>query len=108
MLLDWRPIQSRGRRTEIEKLLTMTVGKKLMICIAAMLTVVLGLAAAGWYSNRNLSKELNFATETVATRAIFAGELRAEVVTLREKQRGVLMYAFGREAKKVEQNRAEF
>jgi methyl-accepting chemotaxis protein len=86
----------------------MTVGKKLMICIATMLAVVLGLAAAGWYSNRGLSKELTFATETVATRAIFAGELRAEVVTLREKQRGVLMYAFGREAKKVEQNRTEF
>ena len=86
----------------------MTVGKKLTICIAAMLAVLLGLVAAGWYSNRNLSKELSFATETVATRAILAGELRAEVVTLREKQRGVLMYAFGREAKKVEQNRAEF
>ncbi len=86
----------------------MTVGKKLMSCIAAMLAVVLCLAAAGWYSNRNLSKGLMFATETVATRAILAGELRAEVVTLREKQRGVLMYAFGREAKKVEQNRNEF
>jgi methyl-accepting chemotaxis protein/methyl-accepting chemotaxis protein-1 (serine sensor receptor) len=88
--------------------MTMTVGMKLTICIAAMLAVVLGLAAAGWYSNRNLSKELSFATETLAARAILAGELRAEVVTLREKQRGVLMYAFGREAKKVEQNRAEF
>jgi methyl-accepting chemotaxis protein len=88
--------------------MTMTVGKKLTICIAAMLAVVLGLAAAGWYSNRNLSKELSFATETVAARAILASELRAEVITLRETQRGVLMYAFGREPKKVEQNRAEF
>lgn len=86
----------------------MTVGKKLMICVAAMLAVVLGLAAAGWYTSRNLSKELNFATETVAARAILAGELRAEVVTLREKQRGVLMYAFGRDGKKIDQNRAEF
>jgi len=86
----------------------MTIGKKLTICIAAMLAVVLGLAAAGWYSSRNLSKELSFATETIATGAILAGELRAEVVTMREKQRGVIMYAFGREAKKVEQNRTEF
>ena len=32
----------------------MTVGKKLMICITAMLTVVLGLAGSGWYAKWQL------------------------------------------------------
>jgi len=86
----------------------MTIGKKLMTCVAGMLAVVLGLAAAGWYSNQNLGNELKFATATVGTRALLAGELRGEVVTMREKQRGVVMYGLGHEAKKVDQNRGEF
>jgi methyl-accepting chemotaxis protein/methyl-accepting chemotaxis protein-1 (serine sensor receptor) len=86
----------------------MTVGKKLMICIAGMLAVVLGLAAAGWYSNQNLGNELKFATGTIGARAILAGELRGEAIALREKQRGVVMYGFGHEPQKVDQNRGEF
>jgi hypothetical protein len=39
----------------------MTIGEKLMTCVAGMLAVVLGLAA-GWYSNKNLGNELKFAT----------------------------------------------
>jgi methyl-accepting chemotaxis protein len=86
----------------------MAVGKKLTICIAGMLAVVLTLAGAGWYSNRNAASQLKFATATVAARAIIAGEMRANVITLREKQRGMLMYALGRDNKRANSNRAEF
>jgi methyl-accepting chemotaxis protein len=86
----------------------MTVGKKLTICIAGMLAVVLGLAAAGWYSSHNLGGELKRATGVVGARAISAGELRAEVIALREKQRGILMYALARDYKRSSSNRAEF
>jgi hypothetical protein len=86
----------------------MSIRTKLMNCVAGMLAVVLGLAAAGWYSNQRLANELKLATETIARSAILAGEVRADVVALREKQRGVLMYSFGKETKKVDQNRGEF
>jgi len=86
----------------------MTVGKKLMICIAGMLVVVLALAGAGWYSTQNLGNQLKFAMETVATRAILAGELRADVIATREKQRGVLMYALGHDSKRSDSNRVEY
>lgn len=86
----------------------MPVGKKLMIWIAGMLAAVLALAGVGWYSNQNLGKELKFATATVSTRAILAGELRGDVVAMREKQRGVLMYALAHDNKRADSNRAEF
>ena len=86
----------------------MTLGKKLAFCIAAMLAVVLGMAGAGWYSDRALANQLKFATQTVAERAILAGEMRGDVVAMREKQRGMLMYALMHDAKRADSNRAEF
>jgi methyl-accepting chemotaxis protein/methyl-accepting chemotaxis protein-1 (serine sensor receptor) len=73
-----------------------------------MLAVVAGLAAVGWYASHNLGDQLTLATESVGARAIFAGELRAEVIALREKQRGILMYAFAHDAKRSKANVAEF
>jgi methyl-accepting chemotaxis protein len=86
----------------------MTVEKKLMTCIAAMLAVVLALAGAGWYSSQNLSNQLKFATATVAARGIAAGDLFGNVTALREKQRGLLMYALAHDNKRADANRAEF
>jgi methyl-accepting chemotaxis protein len=79
-----------------------------MFGIAGMLAVLLSLAGAGWYSTQNLSNQLTFAMKIVGTRAIRAGELRGDIIALREKQRGVLMYALGRDPKHAESNRAEF
>lgn len=87
---------------------TVTIGKKLMICIAGMLAVVLSLAGAGWYSNQNLGNQLKFATATVGMRSILGGQLRSDLIAMREKQRGVLMYALGRDRKSAASNRAEF
>jgi methyl-accepting chemotaxis protein len=86
----------------------MTVGKKLMICVAGMLAVVLNLAGSGWYSNQNLASQLKFAMETVAARTILAGEMRSDVVALGEKQRGMLMYALAHDRKRADLNRVEF
>ncbi len=86
----------------------MTVGKKLMICIAGMLAVVLGLAGGGWYTNQKLAGQLSFATENLITRSMLTGELRGEIVTLREKQRGIMLYAFANDYKASEANHTDF
>jgi methyl-accepting chemotaxis protein/methyl-accepting chemotaxis protein-1 (serine sensor receptor) len=86
----------------------MTVGKKLTICIAGMLAALLGLAGAAWYATQSLGSELNFATTTVGLRTLTAGALQAEVSGLREKERGLLMYAFGHDKKRVDSNQDEF
>jgi len=86
----------------------MTIGKKLMICVAGMLAAVTSLAGVAWYATKSLGDELNFATTTVGTRAIAAGELRSQVIGLREKQRGMLMYSLAHDTKRADSNRAEF
>ena len=67
----------------------MTIEKKLTICIVAMLVVVLGLAAGGWYTNQKFASRLNFAMENSMTRAILSGQLRGEIVAMSETQRGI-------------------
>ncbi len=86
----------------------MTIGKKLMICIAGMLAVVLALAGTGWYSSHSLGAELNFTTRTVGARSILGGELNAQAIALRERLRGLLLYALARDRKLSDQNRDEF
>jgi methyl-accepting chemotaxis protein len=86
----------------------MTIGKKLMICIVGMLAVILSLAGAGWYSSQSVGNELSFATGTVGPRTILGGELRSNVIAVREKQRGVLMYALAHDTKRANSNRDEF
>ena len=86
----------------------MTVGKKLMICIAGMAAVIVGLASAGWYSTQNLGNELKFATGTVGERTILGGAMRGDVMAMRIRQRGVLMFAFGHDGKNADSNRVEF
>jgi methyl-accepting chemotaxis protein len=79
-----------------------------MICIAGMLTAMLSLAAVAWYNGQSLGNQLTFATNTVGTRSIIGGRLRSDVTALREKQRGMIMYAFAHDNKRVESNRSEF
>jgi methyl-accepting chemotaxis protein len=86
----------------------MAVEKKLMICIAGMLAVVFGLAGGGWYTNQKLAGQLSFATENSMTKAILTGELRGEFVALREKQRGIMLYAFANDYQASEANHSEF
>jgi methyl-accepting chemotaxis protein len=86
----------------------MTIGKKLAICIAGMLAAVLSLAGVAWYGTYSLGSELSFATNTVGMRAITAGALCSEVVGLREKQRGMLLYSLARDKKRADSNRVEF
>jgi methyl-accepting chemotaxis protein/methyl-accepting chemotaxis protein-1 (serine sensor receptor) len=86
----------------------MTVGKKLMICIVAMLVVVLGLASGGWYTNQKLAGQLSFALENSMTRAILTGQLRGEIVAMREMQRGIMLYGFANDYKRSETNHTEF
>jgi methyl-accepting chemotaxis protein/methyl-accepting chemotaxis protein-1 (serine sensor receptor) len=86
----------------------MTVGKKLMICIAGMLLAVLSLGGIAWYATNSLGSELNFATTNVGLRTLTAGILRSEVAGLREKQRGMLMYSLAHDNKHADLNHAEF
>ncbi len=86
----------------------MTVGKKLMFCITGMLAAVLSLAGVAWYATESLGNELNFATANVGARAITAGSLLGEVIGLREKQRGMLMYSFAHDVKRADENRTQF
>jgi len=86
----------------------MALGKKLTICIAGMLTAVLGLAAAGWYSSQKLTDSLKFATEVAIPKALLAGELRGELAALREEQRGILLYAFANDYQRSDSNHADF
>jgi methyl-accepting chemotaxis protein len=86
----------------------MTVGKKLTICIVGMLVVVLGLAAGGWYTNQMLAGQLSFAMENSITTAILSGELRGEIVAMRETQRGIMLYGFTNDYKRSETNHTEF
>jgi methyl-accepting chemotaxis protein len=71
----------------------MNVGKRLMLCIAGMLAVVLGLAASGWYSNRSLATNLSFATSTVAIKINLGGQLSTHAFGMRTEHRGLLLYA---------------
>jgi len=84
----------------------MAAGKKLTICIAGMLVVVLTLAGAGWYSNQYLTSQLKFATETVVGRLTLAAEMRADLAAMRLAQRGSLMYALAHDNKLRDSNRA--
>lgn len=69
-----------------------------MVCVAAMLAVILGLAGAWWYSLRAFSSELALSAETVGPRSILAGELRGDLVALQESTRGVILYTLARDA----------
>jgi methyl-accepting chemotaxis protein len=86
----------------------MNIRKKLILCIAGLLAVVLSLAGSGWYSTRSLGNLLAFATQTVSWRAVLASELRTDIVDMRAKQLGVLTYALTHETKRVELNRKDF
>jgi methyl-accepting chemotaxis protein/methyl-accepting chemotaxis protein-1 (serine sensor receptor) len=86
----------------------MNVGRKLMLCIGAILAVVFSLAGAWWYSNQTLTGALKFAAEVLTERAILAGELRTDVVGLREKQRGILMYALAHDLEHSRANETQF
>ena len=86
----------------------MTVGKKLMICVAGMLAAVLGLAGAGWYTNRELGHDLNYATTTVGIPSIVGAELGLKATALRVKQYKMLMAALMHNNQGVVQSGAEF
>jgi methyl-accepting chemotaxis protein len=98
-----------NRRYEIRRhRIKMTVGKKLLICIAGMLAAALSLAGVAWYATKSLGDNLSFATTVVGVRATTAGELQSQVTELREKQRGVLLYSLAKDYKRAEANRDEF
>ncbi len=61
-----------------------------------------------WYAAGSLGNDLNFATTTVGARSIFGGKLRSDVIAMREKQRGMLMYSLGHDKKRADENRGLF
>jgi methyl-accepting chemotaxis protein len=86
----------------------MTVGEKLTICVAGMLAAVLGLAGAGWYTNRELGHDLNYATTTVGISSILGAELGLKATALRVKAYKMLMAALVHDHQGVVQSGAEF
>jgi len=86
----------------------MTVGKKLTICVAGMLAVILGLAGAWWHSIGTLSSELSLSSQTVGPRAILAAEFNAEIGAMRSSWRGVAMCTMNHDLKQADQCREDF
>jgi methyl-accepting chemotaxis protein len=86
----------------------MTIGKKLMTCVAAMLAALLSVAGVAWYATQSLGTELSFATTTVGARSVTAGILRADVLTMRGKTRGALMYSLAHDPKRSEGERQDY
>jgi hypothetical protein len=87
---------------------SMTFGKKLMICVAAMFAVVMTLAGAGGYASQRLANRLVFTLENSMVRALLTGEVRGDIVALRETQRGILLYAYANDNKRSGANHAQF
>jgi methyl-accepting chemotaxis protein/methyl-accepting chemotaxis protein-1 (serine sensor receptor) len=85
----------------------MTVGKKLMICIAGMLAVVLGLSTVGWISGERLEAELNSATK-IGRRTIIGGEIGTEVASLRSKMNAMVMFALAHDQKRAKGKQDDF
>jgi methyl-accepting chemotaxis protein len=79
-----------------------------MICITGMVAAVFSLAGVAWYATQSLGNELNFVTATVATRSILAGTLHSEVLAMRAKTRGTIMYSLAHDPKHAEAERDGF
>jgi methyl-accepting chemotaxis protein len=86
----------------------MTVEKRLMWTLGAMLFTGIGSAVSSWHSVRMLQAELNQATGQTATKLALSGDLKAAVNIMRTGQRGILLNAEQHDSAGAEATRKDY
>lgn len=86
----------------------MTIGKKLMLGIAAILLIAAGLGAAYLYSTASLAAELKSATDVTAKKVFLISALEGQLFRMRSCQRGVMLFTLYKIPDKVTANKQEF
>jgi CHASE3 domain sensor protein len=86
----------------------LTVGKKLMASVLAMMSVVLGITFASLYSLGKVGDEMERSTGPTAEKLALAGDLKATANIMRTGQRGLLLNALQNDEKGLEKVRQEY
>ena len=86
----------------------MTIGKKLMAGIIAILVTALALAGAYLYSVASLAGALSTATDKTAKRVFLVSELEGQLFRLRSCQRGVMLFMLEKLPARARSNQEEF
>jgi methyl-accepting chemotaxis protein len=86
----------------------LTVGKKLMASVLAMMSVVLGITFASLYSLGKVGDELEKSTGPTSEKLALAGDLKATANIMRTGQRGLLLNAVQNDEKGLEKVRQEY
>jgi methyl-accepting chemotaxis protein len=86
----------------------MTIGKKLMTGIIAILLTALALAGAYLYSVASLAGALRTATDQTAKRVFLVSELEGQLFRLRSCQRGVMLFMLEKLPARAQSNHQEF
>jgi methyl-accepting chemotaxis protein len=85
-----------------------TVGKKLLSGIVALLVATAGVTWSAWYSLASLTRELESATGAIAGKLALAGELKAGANGMRTGQRGMLLTTMQHDRKAMDSVRREY
>ena len=86
----------------------MTIGKRLMIGVGALLIVVIALAASGIYWTGKLGNELDVTTNHTAKKVEILFQIQTDLIRMRSCQRGILLFAMNNLPDKVRADRTEF
>jgi methyl-accepting chemotaxis protein/methyl-accepting chemotaxis protein-1 (serine sensor receptor) len=86
----------------------MSIGKQLTLSAAAMLIALIGGAATSFYSLESVGNELDRSTIRTARRLALAGNIKAGANGMRTGQRGILLNAFQKDPKGMENTRKDY
>lgn len=81
----------------------MTMGKKLMLAMGAMVALTLGLAWSGLSPIGTLGRELDFTATVSARKSELVGEINLEFANMSRAQRGLALYSILKDPAKAEQ-----
>jgi methyl-accepting chemotaxis protein len=71
----------------------MTIGKQIGLCIGGMIAACALVGAVGWNYVSDLGDRLDKAYSVAARQAEIAGDLKAQVLTFRLQERGILLFS---------------
>ncbi len=86
----------------------MTIGKKLMLALGALVALTLGLAYSSLSSVRSLGKELDLTANVIGKKLDLTGQLLASIGEMRAAQRGVVVYAMMKNSALTQENKDHF
>jgi len=86
----------------------MRIGKKLGLCFAAMLIMVLGLGFAFLSSIGTVNAELDTAINSTAKKIDLIGQIQVAIGEMRAGQRGLIAFSMMKDASKVEMAKGGF